>query len=904
MKRSRPSGATLRKQRKAALIQLDRQKNSLRKFLLENGSVSGERGEPETDGFPPENSSGYHEAIERSESEDQLADAMNDEIVATGTIEGGNQLGDVRRFSQEIQLEHDHANTADDEIDDGGIDEDRLADVRPGSQRAHLEEFDVTSEIVDTHQESSGYEVGEIQKSFLADVGTWPDAIDQPTRTLLVSRGSSAVRNLDYDFGRTTRQDAKSKGTLRSLSREWFYRNLTNGEKVLREWLVYSPEKMALFCFPCKLFVVRSKSKFASREGFSSWWKLNPRIYTHEKSLSHVRAFLTWKEFEVRLSRGLTIDGNQQVAVANEVKKWKLVLSRILDIIKFLAKQNLALRGHREEFDCRTNRGNFLELVELLAKYDAVLSEHLTKIRSGQRCTVTYLSPQIQNEFIELMGTQVRARIIEQIKEAKYFTLILDGTPDTSHKDQTSQVIRYVVVDGTKVSIVESFIDFLETDGKNAEDLTNMILQKLESDGLDVQDCRGQAYDNAAVMAGHLSGVQKRIREVNPNARFVSCTNHSLNLAALHAASSSTNSLTFFGTVDRIFVFFSSSTYRWQSLKAASATVKRVIDTRWSARGDAVKALKAHLNEVLDVLEEMTSGHRDASTRCQASTLLHAMQSASFLSFLAMWSVVLKEINDTQNYLQLNGLNVQLCAIKISSLKVRLEADGGSIVNEALVFSEKICEELGIVQPERRIRRRRTLLGEQQDSEEPLSYREQVRQEMLTSVSRIVEEITKRFHQLDLLAQKFSILVPSNLLNESFDSDLTDHGTDIDAAEFYIERNRLRSFVESFGSFSETDREDPMTLLQFIHECRLETSVPNIVILLRIFLTLGVSVATAERSFSKLKLIKNYLRSTMGALRLSNLAILSIEYEMTEGMDFERIIHDFADRKARRVTMQ
>ena len=52
--------------------------------------------------------------------------------------------------------------------------------------------------------------------------------------------------------------------------------------------------------------------------------------------------------------------------------------------------------------------------------------------------------------------------------------------------------------------------------------------------------------------------------------------------------------------------------------------------------------------------------------------------------------------------------------------------------------------------------------------------------------------------------------------------------------------------------------------------------------MLRIFLTIAVSVATCERSFSKLKLIKNYLRSSMSTLRLRNLAILSIEQQLTD----------------------
>jgi len=72
------------------------------------------------------------------------------------------------------------------------------------------------------------------------------------------------------------------------------------------------------------------------------------------------------------------------------------------------------------------------------------------------------------------------------------------------------------------------------------------------------------------------------------------------------------------------------------------------------------------------------------------------------------------------------------------------------------------------------------------------------------------------------------------------------------------------------------EKESPLERLQFIQKYNLGNSVPNVAIMLRIFLTIAVSVATCERSFSKLKLIKNYLRS-MSSLRLRNLAKLSIE---------------------------
>lgn len=62
-----------------------------------------------------------------------------------------------------------------------------------------------------------------------------------------------------------------------------------------------------------------------------------------------------------------------------------------------------------------------------------------------------------------------------------------------------------------------------------------------------------------------------------------------------------------------------------------------------------------------------------------------------------------------------------------------------------------------------------------------------------------------------------------------------------------------------------------------------------------------VTVVSAERSFSKLKLIKNYFRSTMSQERLSNFAVISIEENILEYIDTHDIIKEFSNRKARRV---
>lgn len=98
------------------------------------------------------------------------------------------------------------------------------------------------------------------------------------------------------------------------------------------------------------------------------------------------------------------------------------------------------------------------------------------------------------------------------------------------------------------------------------------------------------------------------------------------------------------------------------------------------------------------------------------------------------------------------------------------------------------------------------------------------------------------------------------------------------------------------------DCSTPVNVLQFILNHNLQDNFLNTWVALRILLTLPVSVATAERSFSKLKLLKTYLRSSMADERLSSLAILSIENNVASTIMSEAIAQ-FAMLKARKVLL-
>lgn len=89
-------------------------------------------------------------------------------------------------------------------------------------------------------------------------------------------------------------------------------------------------------------------------------------------------------------------------------------------------------------------------------------------------------------------------------------------------------------------------------------------------------------------------------------------------------------------------------------------------------------------------------------------------------------------------------------------------------------------------------------------------------------------------------------------------------------------------------------------IYKVFYKLGMAASFPQINVLFDIYLAIPVSSASAERAFSALKRIKNWMRSTMGQERLSNLAILNIERELTEATNIQEAIKVFASRKDRR----
>ncbi|GFX79960.1 zinc finger MYM-type protein 1 [Trichonephila clavipes] len=173
-----------------------------------------------------------------------------------------------------------------------------------------------------------------------------------------------------------------------------------------------------------------------------------------------------------------------------------------------------------------------------------------------KQLTQHYLSHDIQNELIALMSKSVIEEIIHRVKQAKYYAFLLNCTRDISRVEQMSIILRFC--NSSTGAIEEHFVGFIDLTETMGEYITNSILQELERNGPDIQNCRGQGYANSSATAK-----------------------------------------TFFGFINKIYLLFSKSSKRWDIVKTKlKLTLKPLFETRWESRIGAVKAIFLQFDDI------------------------------------------------------------------------------------------------------------------------------------------------------------------------------------------------------------------------------------------------------------------------------------------------------------------
>ena len=171
-------------------------------------------------------------------------------------------------------------------------------------------------------------------------------------------------------------------------------------------------------------------------------------------------------------------------------------------------------------------------MVKMLSKYDPVLKEHLMRLKQTAvtvKVSVSYLSPETPNEFINVLVNHVKEILIN---DARCFGIMLDSTPDILHADQVSEAIRFVKIYNGEVEVREVFLEFFP------------LKEKKLMTSVDIMICRAQGYDNAATMSETHGGVQAILKRKNKKAIFNRCVDQLFNLCGQHSFAENVNKKT------------------------------------------------------------------------------------------------------------------------------------------------------------------------------------------------------------------------------------------------------------------------------------------------------------------------------------------------------------------------
>lgn len=147
---------------------------------------------------------------------------------------------------------------------------------------------------------------------------------------------------------------------------------------------------------------------------------------------------------------------------------------KVICSVRYLARQGLPLRGKDDK------ESNFQQLLKLRAMNDPIFSEWL-KRRSDK-----YTSPEIQN--LKEMALLILRDVVESIKEADFFSIMLDESGDVSNKEQAVFCVRWI---DENLIPYEDFLGLYEMEKTDADSIVEIIKDSLLRFGFDKEKLRG-----------------------------------------------------------------------------------------------------------------------------------------------------------------------------------------------------------------------------------------------------------------------------------------------------------------------------------------------------------------------------------------------------------------------------
>ncbi|XP_055017683.1 zinc finger MYM-type protein 1-like [Boleophthalmus pectinirostris] len=662
---------------------------------------------------------------------------------------------------------------------------------------------------------------------------------------------------------------------LASLSQQGkgFVRHFQTTNYERYPWLTASEKRCKLYCWEC-LLLATDRFGVWSHTGFANLSCFTKAATKHQSTAGHLQATVRLKTFgDIRVDLQLSEQVRRETELHNEkVKKNREILKRLMDCVMFLGKQELSFRGNDEGAQS-LNRGNYVELLSFLAEHDADLHYHLTTNR-----VFTGTSGKIQNDLIyaiaEVMGDEIKL----EIKKAPFVAVMVDETTDVGNMAQLSLVLRYMTDTGVK----ERFIKFEDvTSGKRADDIAVLIFHLFEEYECSLDKVVAQCYDGAVVMASGLNGVQAKVKEKAPMALFIHCYAHRLNLVLMQGASKLKECKVFLANVNGLAAFFSRSPKRTKLLdNICKRRFPQVVPTRWQYTSRLVNAVyekRLALKELFDHILEHHDEY-DQDTVLSADGFTARLGDFEFCFLLNIFNGIFEYADVLFGILQTKSLDVQFCMARVNEFCDTVERARDK-------FSE-IYEETVRISGGPSARR-----GQGATQDDLRAHYQRLHTSILDNIlsqTRTRFQDHERLMFLSLLDPQHFQIYRKKFPQTAFSSLTQSHGSLFDLPRLKTELTVMYAMVDFEGR-------SPADLHDFLRSKNLSESLGQLYALACLAVTIPVSTASVERSFSTLKRIKTYARNTTGQKRLSALASMSIEKDLL--MDLKR-----ADKLYNRAT--
>lgn len=276
------------------------------------------------------------------------------------------------------------------------------------------------------------------------------------------------------------------------------------------------------------------------------------------------------------------------------------------------------------------------------------------------------------------------------------------------------------------------------------------------------------------------------------------------------------------------------------------------------------------------------TGIHGLQTKADAYALLKNICDFKFICSIIIWYDILRIVNHVSKQLQSVQFDIQISVKSVSETIEFLKEYRKNGFFKVKFTAKEIALVIGILeefsqdhQVQKRLKKT-NFNYENKDNNSLHNPEKKFEVDFFNSViDTALNSLQDRFIQLNNHCSNFCFLYDINILKSWEHETILKHCKDLgillssnDTSD--IDIFELFEKIELFRQLSESSS-SPSKNLEYIYSHQLQEMYPNITISSRIIHTIPLTVASAERSFSKLKLIKNYLQSTMSNERLTGL---------------------------------